>query len=170
MALVAPGGDVEWMCLPRPDSPSVFGALLDRDAGSFRVGPTNVAVPAGGGRYLPGTMVLETTWMTRTGWLVVHDALVVGPWHHEESARARIDACRPTTMLTRARPDVSCVHGSVELQVECEPASTTVAARRVGIRRTRLRTAAARAPGSDLELRLATDLRLGLEGGARGRA
>src|SRR6187399_692991 len=82
MALVAPSGEVEWMCLPRPDSPSVFGALLDRDAGSFRVGPTDVAVPAGR-RYLPGTMVLETTWMTRAGWLIVRDALIVGPWHHE---------------------------------------------------------------------------------------
>src|SRR5215217_1880840 len=83
MALVAPSGDVEWLCLPRPDSPSIFGALLDRDAGSFRVGPANVAVPAGR-RYLPGTMVLETTWMSRTGWLVVRDALVVGAWQHEE--------------------------------------------------------------------------------------
>src|SRR5215217_3734408 len=83
MALVAPSGDVEWMCLPRPDSPSVFGALLDRDAGTFRIGPANVAVP-GGRRYLPGTIVLETTWMTRTGWLVVRDALVIGAWQDEE--------------------------------------------------------------------------------------
>ena len=81
-ALVAPSGNVEWMCLPRMDSPSVFGSILDRDAGSFRIGPADVSVPAAR-RYLPGTMVLETTWETRMGWVIVRDALSIGPWHHE---------------------------------------------------------------------------------------
>ena len=57
-ALVAPSGNVEWMCLPRMDSPSVFGAILDRDAGGFRLGPADMTVPAAR-RYVPGTNVLE---------------------------------------------------------------------------------------------------------------
>ena len=68
--LVAPDGSVEWLCLPRPDSPSVFGALLDRSAGSFRFGPSKTLVPHHR-RYVPGTMAIETTWHTPTGWLVI---------------------------------------------------------------------------------------------------
>src|SRR6478735_3361828 len=82
-ALVAPSGAVEWLCLPRMDCPSVFGAILDRDAGTFRLSPTDQTVPAGR-RYVPGTMILETTWGTRTGWVIIRDLLLVGPWHHED--------------------------------------------------------------------------------------
>ena len=80
--LVAPDGAVEWLCLPRPDAPSVFGALLDRTAGMFRFSPGNTHVPQHR-RYVPGTMVLETTWQTPTGWMIVQDFLAIGPIQHK---------------------------------------------------------------------------------------
>ena len=43
--LISSAGSVEWLCVPRPDSPSVFGAILDRGAGHFRLGPYGVSVP-----------------------------------------------------------------------------------------------------------------------------
>ena len=52
-ALVAPGGSVDWMCVPRFDSPSAFGAILGRRAGAFRIAPLDVTVPSDR-RYLPG--------------------------------------------------------------------------------------------------------------------
>src|SRR5271163_4392652 len=76
--LIAPDGSVEWLCLPRPDSPSVFGAILDRTAGNFRFAPMNTHVPHQQ-RYIPGTMVLETTWHTPSGQLLVQDLPVVQP-------------------------------------------------------------------------------------------
>ena len=78
--LISPAGSVEWLCVPRPDSPSVFGAILDRSAGHFRLGPYGVSVPSAR-RYLPGSLIMETTWQTHTGWVIVRDALVMGPWH-----------------------------------------------------------------------------------------
>ena len=46
-ALVAPNGNVEWLCLPRMDSPSVFAALLDEERGGhFRVAPASGAYTA----------------------------------------------------------------------------------------------------------------------------
>src|SRR5439155_18848543 len=68
VVLIAPSSSVEWQCLPRLDSPSVFGAILDRSAGCFRLAPAEMTVPDAR-RYVPGTMVLETSWGTRTGWV-----------------------------------------------------------------------------------------------------
>ncbi|WP_442942978.1 glycoside hydrolase family 15 protein [Nocardia sp. NBC_01503] len=120
--LIARNGSVEWMCVPRPDSPSIFGAMLDRSAGHFRLGPYGRNVPAAR-RYLPGGLIVETTWQTETGWLIVRDALVLGPWHNNRS-RSRTHKRTPMDwdaehMLLRT---VKCVNGVVELEMSCEPA------------------------------------------------
>jgi alpha,alpha-trehalase len=164
-ALIAPSGSVEWLCVPRMDSPSVFGAILDRDAGSFRVGPADVQVPAAR-RYVPGTMILETTWETRLGWLVVRDVLSIGPWHHE-GERSRSHRRSPTDhdadhVMLRL---IECVQGSADVKVDCEPAFDYG-----GLAADWEYTGAgyhevlAGSEGMDLKLRLMTDLRLGFEG------
>src|SRR5580765_6064713 len=77
-ALVGLDGSVDWLCVPKFDSPSVFGSLLDREAGTFRFGPYGIDHPTTR-IYVPGTNVVETTWKTPTGWIVVRDALAMGP-------------------------------------------------------------------------------------------
>ena len=62
-ALLAPDGSIDWLCVPRFDAPSLFGSLLDREAGLFRLGPFGVTVPSDR-HYVPGTNVLMTTWKT----------------------------------------------------------------------------------------------------------
>ncbi len=162
-ALIAPSGNVEWMCLPRMDSPSIFGAILDRDAGLFRIGPADVRVPAAR-RYLPGTMVLETSWDTSGGWVIVRDVLLIGPWHHEKD-RSGTHRRTPTDydadhVLLRS---VRCVNGEVQISLDCEPAFD------YGKVRERWEYGSdgyheACISHGDLNLRLVSDLNLGLEG------
>ena len=118
--LVAPGGAVEWLCLPRPDAPSVFGALLDRSAGSFSLSPARVDVPSHR-RYMPGSMVLETTWQTPTGWLLVHDCLVMRRWpggaRPQHYRRAPGDYAAEGVLVRTA----TCIDGTVEVVLNCLP-------------------------------------------------
>jgi GH15 family glucan-1,4-alpha-glucosidase len=120
MALVAPDGAVEWLCLPRPDGPSVFGALLDRNAGFMRFGPAELRVP-NQRRYVPGTNALETTWHTQTGWLTVTDLLVMQPTppgpRRVEYRRVPGDVTAQGTLLRIA----TCTDGHVDLMVDCLP-------------------------------------------------
>jgi alpha,alpha-trehalase len=89
----------------RPDSPSVFGALLDRAAGQFRFGPASAQAPHQR-KYVPGTMVLETTWHTPAGWLIVHDLLVMG---RTDASHRRADYRRgPCTASELAASAVTC--------------------------------------------------------------
>jgi GH15 family glucan-1,4-alpha-glucosidase len=170
-ALVAPSGAVEWMCLPRLDCPSVFGALLDRRTGSFTFGPEDAEVPADR-RYLPGTMVLETSWDCGGGWIIVRDCLVMGPWRHEHPERTR--HIRPPTDYDAEHTllrTVRCVNGAVQLAFDCEPVFG------YGTERGRwertdsgYHQAVARDDANDLALTLTSDIRFGLEGpSARGR-
>ncbi len=166
--LIAPNGAVEWMCLPRPDSPSVFGAILDRSAGHFRVGPYGQNVPSLR-VYRPGGLIVETTWQTETGWLTVHDALVMGAWHNTDK-RSKTHRRAPTDwdaehILLRV---IKCVSGTVEVEVSCEPA--------FGYHRNEAKwaytgqvyeeaTATCAGDGDSYPtLKLTTNLRLGIEG------
>ncbi len=108
------------MCLPRPDSGSVFGTLLDRSAGFFRFGPVHARVPTHR-RYVPGSMVLETTWNTATGWLIIRDALVMGRWTGTE----RIPGVRrpPADYAGKGRlvRTATCISGQVDIMLDCMP-------------------------------------------------
>jgi GH15 family glucan-1,4-alpha-glucosidase len=164
-ALVAPSGSVEWMCVPRMDSPSVFGAMLDRDAGLFRLAPAGVQVPAGR-RYLPGTMVLETSWGTRGGWIVVRDVLLIGPWHHPTDRsgthrRAPTDYDADHVLLRTVR----CVNGQVQVALDCEPVFDYGRVRATWeYAGEDYHETVARGEDPDLQLHLTTNLNLGIEG------
>jgi alpha,alpha-trehalase len=163
-ALISYDGAVEWLCLPRFDSPSAFAALLDRGAGHFRLAPPGVVVPISR-RYEPGTLVIETTWVTPTGWVVVHDALTIGEWEEQEGPGSR-----PSTGHESDRSllrTATCVDGQVELEMEClprfaygaEPAEWSGGEKGEAL---------ARGPDG-VELRLTSDMDLTLaEGAARG--
>ncbi len=74
-ALVGADGSIDWLCLPRFDSPACFAALVGtRENGRWRLSP------AGEGRctsraYRKGSLVLETTWATRSGTVRVTDSM-----------------------------------------------------------------------------------------------
>ena len=120
-ALIAPDGAVDWLCVPSFDSPSVFGTLLDRQAGYFRLGPFGINHPTAR-IYEPGSNVLSTTWKTPSGWVLVRDALTMGPRDGEDSVTPHT---RPPAdddadhLLVRT---VRCLEGTVEMDLVCEPA------------------------------------------------
>ncbi len=163
-ALIAPSGNVEWLSVPRPDAPSVFGAVLDRSAGTFRLGPAELFAPAGR-RYIPGTNILETTWHTSTGWLVVRDALIVGPWSGDRRIRTYRRPPPDNVSEHVLVRELRCVNGRVDVQMSCEPvfdygrndATWEYSSAGYG-------EAVARGSEADPVLRLTTSMRLGLEG------
>jgi alpha,alpha-trehalase len=161
-ALVAPDGSIDWLCVPRFDSPSVFGDLLDREAGSFRLGPFGINHPTAR-NYEPGTNVMVTTWKSPSGWIVVRDALTIGPCEREDKITPHTrppDDNDADHLLVRT---VVCVEGNVEIELICEPA--------FDYGHTSAQWTAvdgdhhvADATGAGQMIRLCTDLRLGIEG------
>jgi GH15 family glucan-1,4-alpha-glucosidase len=167
-ALVAPDGAIDWLCMPRFDSPSIFGSILDRQAGTFRFGPYGITHPTARA-YEPGTNVFLTTWKTPNGWVVVRDALTIGPWDHEDEITPHT---RPPAdddaehMLVRT---VECLEGGVEVEIVCEPVFDYG---RVGASWSLVNgdRHVADATGAGQTVRLRSDLALGIEGSrVRGR-
>ncbi|HEY1278231.1 MAG TPA: glycoside hydrolase family 15 protein [Acidimicrobiales bacterium] len=111
VALVDRAGSVEWLCWPRLDWPSTFARLLDPTAGHWSIAP--LADAAVTRRYLERSMVLETTFTTATGTVVMTDALVTAPGErgHELGNRS------PGLLVRR----VTATSGSVELGVDLAP-------------------------------------------------
>jgi GH15 family glucan-1,4-alpha-glucosidase len=167
-ALVAPDGSIDWLCVPSFDSPSIFGSLLDRGAGAFRLAPFGINHPTGRA-YAPGTNVLETTWKTPTGWVVVRDALAIGLWEDEDVITPHTRPPADHDAYHQLVRTVHCFEGRVEVELICEP---VFAYGRTPAEWTLVEGSrhAADATGADQTVRLTTDLALGIEGGrVRGR-
>jgi alpha,alpha-trehalase len=110
-ALVSRDGSIDWLCLPRFDSPSVFGALLDDTAGQWSIRPTGEYAVSR--RYVEGTMVLQTTFDTPTGNVVVTDALATG----SSDDAHRLAPSAPSVLIR----SVHCERGTVALDLRFRP-------------------------------------------------
>ncbi len=160
-ALIAPDGAVDWLCVPRFDAPSVFGTLLDRQAGAFRFAPFGINVPTAR-IYEPGTNTLASTWTTSTGWLMVRDALTLGPRSREDLVTPHT---RPPTDEDAEHALVRvalCLEGEVEIELTCEPVfdyGRVPAEWEVSEEGHR-----ADASGAGVTIRLQTDMAVGVEG------
>jgi GH15 family glucan-1,4-alpha-glucosidase len=108
VALVSLAGTVDWLCLPRFDSPSVFGAILDAEKGGrFRIAPAADGELRHKQFYWPDTNVLITRFLHPDGIAEVEDYMPVGP------------GAGPNAQLVRR---VRVVRGRLPLEVECRPA------------------------------------------------
>jgi alpha,alpha-trehalase len=110
-ALVDRDGSIDWLCLPRYDSPAVFARILDPAAGHWLIRPTGDYRSER--RYLPGSLVIETTFTTATGTVTLTDAMAFaeGQRHHDLGSNA------PHLLLR----SLEGIDGEVELELELAP-------------------------------------------------
>ena len=108
-ALVDTAGSVEWLSFPRFDSPSVMGRLLGDEAGHWQVRPVGEWTSTR--RYVDRTLVLETTFTTGSGTVVLTDLMAMG---EDNDGGHRLGTAVPHLLVRR----VSCTAGAVEVEVE----------------------------------------------------
>jgi GH15 family glucan-1,4-alpha-glucosidase len=112
-ALIGLNGSVEWMCAPRPDSPPVFGRLLDPDGGHFSITSIiNTAEIKTEQRYLPNTNILLTTVILPNG-----DAFQITDFCPRFEQYGRI--YRPAALFRLVEP----LQGTPAIRVSCRPVS-----------------------------------------------
>ena len=110
-ALVGRDGSIDWLCLPRYDSSALFARLLDPDGGHWSIRPAGEYESER--RYLPGTLVIETTFTTASGKVRLVDAMAFAPGQRDHDLG--FDA--PHELLR----SIEGVEGSVELAMELAP-------------------------------------------------
>src|SRR5215218_6602695 len=110
-ALVDRAGSIDWLCLPRYDSSAIFARLLDPRAGHWSIRPTGSFSTER--RYVPGTLVIETTFRTDAGTVRLRDgmAFAEGQRGHDLGYDAPHEVLR----------GVEGVSGEVELVMELAP-------------------------------------------------
>jgi alpha,alpha-trehalase len=110
-ALVDRAGSIDWLCLPRYDSPAVFARILDQDGGHWSIRPTEGFTTDRA--YAEGSLVLETTFMTETGAVRVTDAMAFAPGQRGHDLGLEV----PHELLRT----VEGVAGRVEMAMELAP-------------------------------------------------
>jgi GH15 family glucan-1,4-alpha-glucosidase len=110
-ALVNRDGSVEWLSFPRFDSSSVFGRLLGPGAGHWQIAPAGQATSTR--RYVDRSLVLETTFTTADGVLVLTDLLGLG----SDNGGHRLGIGVPHLLVRQ----LSCTSGRVEVDISYAP-------------------------------------------------
>jgi GH15 family glucan-1,4-alpha-glucosidase len=104
-ALVGKDGSIDWLCLPRFDSPACFAALVgDDENGCWRLAPA-VPVRRVSRAYRGATLVLETTFACDEGEIVVADCMLFGKERRIVREVRALSGCVPMHMLYVVRFD-----------------------------------------------------------------